>query len=300
MPPSNEVFLPYLEWEFMNKPVTITSVNDNPHLPKGEKRITVARNEDYQLNTMLEFNDLDFILNDSNEAPAGSFVKYFDATGSDYLAYHLFTLENCHVYGPKTTDNEERKSSMEAKIFITGLRAKTKQQGDINHLSEWCLNGPYTPIFSRSTVRKLSRSYAKERFEASDKKLESITIPNSPISYAMDYLLISAQDYKFVVAKVPEQIGPNWSSNIGIEYRTEWGKIPNSTEREEIIELLSFVFGRQLLSIGYTALLMIRMKIWSKAIVTILGGIVQNLIAQRVTFRPVILIFGTEGKQKRQ
>ena len=251
----NETILPYIEWEFMNKPITISSVNEHPRLPNGSKKIIVTRDEDYNLKAVLTFNDYNFIFpNPLNEPPAGSFIEYFDITGSDYLATYLFTLENCHIYSPKTSsDNEDRESSMEAKVYISGFRIKTKLKGDINHLTEWCLNGPYTPVFSRNTARKLGRSYAKERFEASDKKLESITITNSPSSHAMDYLLINAQDYKFVVAKVPEQLGPNWSSNIGIEYRTEWGKIPNSTEREEIIELLSFVFGRQLLPIGYSA-----------------------------------------------
>ena len=138
-------------------------------------------------------------------------------------------------------------------LFLSALKIKSNPKQEVVHFNEWCLNGPSTPVFSRNTIRKLNKIYTKERFENSDKKLESIMITNTPTSYAMDYLLVNGPDYKFIVAKVPESMGPSWSSNIGVEYKTEWGKIPSSAEREEIIELLSFVFGRQLLPIGYTA-----------------------------------------------
>ncbi|MCW3998737.1 MAG: hypothetical protein NWE93_00675 [Candidatus Bathyarchaeota archaeon] len=68
-----------------------------------------------------------------------------------------------------------------------------------------------------------------------------------------DFLFINTENAKFIIEKVPEGFGPNWSSNIGIEYKKAWGSIPDATLRAKICELCSFVFGRQLLNIGYTA-----------------------------------------------
>jgi hypothetical protein len=251
----SDVFLPYLEWEFMNKPLSITTVNDYERLPKGQKKITMARDDDYNLKAVLDFEDINFdALYNSNQPPAGSFIEYFEITGSDYKGAYLFTLEHSNVNGLEImSDNEEQRSSMKADLSFSGLRMKTKQAQEIVHLTEWCLNGPYAPVFSRNTNRKLSKVYTKERFESKDNKIESITKTNSPYSFTMDYLIVKTGDYQFVIEKVPKGIGPSWSSNIGVEYRTAWGKIPNPAEREEIIELLSFVFGRQLLPIGHTA-----------------------------------------------
>ena len=235
----------------MTKPLSITTVNEHVRLPKGQKKITVTRDEDYNLEATLEFDDFGF---QTIDAPAGTFIETFDITGSDYNDLHLFSLENCHIGGTKTIiDNEEKKSSMTATIGFSELIIKTKQKSEAACLSEWCLNGPYTPVFSRSTLRKLSRVYSKERFESKDNRIESLIKTNLAPSYSMDFLIVKTDDYQFVIEKVPEGIGPNWSSNIGIEYRTAWGKIPNPAEREEILEILSFLFGRQLLPIGYTA-----------------------------------------------
>jgi hypothetical protein len=253
VPLNNEMLFPELEWEFIPEPLIITKVDENERLPKGQKRITITRDIDYNLHGELEFwEDSDYgVSYFSNKIPAGTFIKYFEITGSNHSGSRHYTLENCSVSNVGMVIGES--APMKANLFLSELKIKSNPEQDIAHLSEWCLNGPFTPVFSRNTVRKISKSYSKERFEARDMKLESIMRTDAPTSYAMDHLLINTPYYKFVVAKVPEQLGPNWSSNIGIEYRTSWGKIPNSAEREEIIELLSFVFGRQLLPIGYTA-----------------------------------------------
>jgi hypothetical protein len=249
LPSSDETLLPDLEWELMTKPLTVTKVNDNERLPKGQKRIIITRDNDYNLHGELEFEDNDFGSSYfCNQSSPGTFIKYFEITGSNHSDSRQYTLENCYINPDGMVLGENK-----ANLFLSALKIKSNPEQEVVHFNEWCLNGPSTAVFSRSTIRKLNRIYTKERFENSDKKLESITITNTPTSYAMDYLLINALDYKFIVAKAPEHLGPIWSSNIGIEYRTEWGKVPNSAEREEIIELLSFVFGRQLLPIGYTA-----------------------------------------------
>jgi len=64
--------------------------------------------------------------------------------------------------------------------------------------------------------------------------------------------MVELEDYKFIVHKVPKGIGPEWSNNIGIEYRMEFGGIPNEDEREGISEIISFLFGKHLLKVGFS------------------------------------------------
>ena len=74
-------------------------------------------------------------------------------------------------------------------------------------------------------------------------------------SYSKDYLFIEfkleEKPIYFLIHKVPNEYGPDWSHNIGIEYRDEWG-IPELKERQKISEIVSFIFGRQLIKIGQT------------------------------------------------
>ena len=57
---SNETLLLYLEWELMTKPLTVTRVNDNACLPKGQKRIIITRDKNYNLQGKLQFEDDNF------------------------------------------------------------------------------------------------------------------------------------------------------------------------------------------------------------------------------------------------
>lgn len=255
MPQSDETLLPHLEWEFANRPISITTVNENEHerLPKGRKRILVSRDEDYNLNAILQFEDPDFIYKWHNSpSAAGSFVESFDVTGSDILE-HIYTLGYSYINtAEKRMDNVGEEFSGSANLGFYGLRMKTGNNNEVVHLTEWYLNGPRRHVFSRVTNRKLSKVFSRERLESKDNKLESIRVPGEASGFSVDFLRIKIDEYRFVIGKVPKGIGPEWSSNIGIEYRTDWGRIPNDVERRKILELCSFVFGRHLLLIGRT------------------------------------------------
>ncbi len=41
----------------LNKPISITNVEDNQNLPKERKKITIERDEDYNLKSTIEFED---------------------------------------------------------------------------------------------------------------------------------------------------------------------------------------------------------------------------------------------------
>lgn len=221
MPPNDELFLPYIEWEYMTNPLIITAVNEHERLPKGQKKITIARDSDYNLHAELEFQDADFGASYySNQPPPGTFIKYFEVTGSNYSGSRHYTLESCNVNNVGMVIGDvEHNSPMKADLFLSEFRMKTNPEHEVVHLSEWCLNGPYMPVFSRNTARKLSKAYSRERYQSKDNKIESISITNSPSSHASDFLIVQKCEYQYIIEKVPEQLGPKWSSNIGIEYR---------------------------------------------------------------------------------
>ena len=245
--------LPYLEWELLREPITISKVDDRIELPRGKKKIIISRDEDYNLKATLYFKDSTFRRDRrQSSAVAGSFPEGFDIQGS-YFDLRYYTLESCLIGGTTIHLIQEGQEILDkANLHFKGLKIGYKNENEGARLTEWYLNGPVDDVFCRGTDRKVIRNFFRERFASKENKIDSIKISRDAWSGKTDFLRIKAFDLQFLVTKVPKGIGPSWSSNIGIEYRKIWGRIPNKYEREKIEELCSFIFGRQLLSVGYT------------------------------------------------
>jgi len=54
----NEHLLPYIEWEVLGEPITFREVNDIQQLPKGDKAITIGRDEQYKLQVVLRSKEV--------------------------------------------------------------------------------------------------------------------------------------------------------------------------------------------------------------------------------------------------
>jgi len=243
--------LPYLEWEVLREPITISKVDDRTELPKGKKKIVINRDEDYNLRATLYFKD-STILSDRVPDVAGSFPETFNIQGSHSDLVH-YTLESCLIGETTIRKIQDGQESLDtAFLNFQGLRMRHDDEKEGTHLTEWYLNGPRDGVFCRVTDRKVLSSFFRERFASKEDKINSIKISRDALSVGVDFLRIKACDFQFLVTKVPNGIGPSWSSNIGIEYRKAWGQIPDMHEREKIEELCSFIFGRQLLPVGYT------------------------------------------------
>jgi hypothetical protein len=206
-----------LEWEVLRHPVTVSEVYDIRGFPKGRKKIVVERDERHKLNGRLYAGgDFRLFLKERSDAIAGSFPELFDIQGSDESGSKHYTLESC-IFGDVKISPTDAELSCEAGLKIRGFRVKYRTKAGRMWLTEWYINGP--------------RDYSGFR--------------NSP-------KVIKSNGLQFLVTGIPKTIGPDWSSNVRIEYRKDWGGIPDLDEREKISELCSFVFGRQLLLVGYT------------------------------------------------
>jgi len=244
--------LPYLEWEILREPITISEVDDRTELPKGKKKIEIHRDEDYNLRATLYFKDSAFEGHlRQTSAVAGSFAEKFDIQGS-YSDSVLYTLESCLIGDMAHQIQEGQESLDTVTLDLQGLKMKHKNEEEGTHLIEWYVNGPEDYVFCRVTNRKVMSSFFRERFASKEDKIDSIEIKRDAWSGGVDFLIVKTCDFQFLIVKVPKGIGPSWSSNIGIEYRKSWGRIPDMQEREKIEELCSFIFGRHLLSVGYT------------------------------------------------
>jgi hypothetical protein len=249
------------EWEVLREPITIPKVDDTKELPEGQKKIVINRDEHYKLRTVLSTKgDPEFFREETKNSVSGRFVKFFEITGSDRNNWRHYTLESCYIGGSRCRRGGGEEPLSEADLHIHGLRIKHKTETEGLWLTEWYINGPRDNfVFRNQTIRKMPRTFSRKRLlQAPEDKNENENIHSMEVSLKsksinpFDYLRIKACGNQFLIAQVPKEIGPDWSSNIGIEYRKEWGEIPDVEEREKIRELCSFVFGRQLLFVGYT------------------------------------------------
>ena len=246
--------LPYIEWEVLCEPITISKVDDIKELPEGEKRVLITRDEKYKLQAKLSTKDPSLFksFSEKKDIPGSFLDEYFDITGSDQQDLKYYTLESCYIDGVTLRIIEEE-PLCEANLHIKGVKIKQKTEAEGVWFTEWYINGPQNDVFRKSTRRKISKTFFRERLGNKGEKIHSMEVSGGIIgSSSLDFLRIKACENRFLITQVPKGIGPEWSSNIGIEYRKDWGLIPDVNEREKISEFCSFIFGRQFLSVGYT------------------------------------------------
>ena len=116
-------------------------------------------------------------------------------------------------------------------------------------IQDWFLSSNTDISFSRTTQRKEERHFQKARLEID---LEETTYISKGSGSSRDFLFVNTPSFNFIVAKVPEAFGPDWSFNLCIEYRNGFIRLPDEEERVAVKEFVSFIFGTQLLHIGST------------------------------------------------
>ena len=129
--------LPYLEWEVLHEPITISKVDDIKELPEGQKRIKVDRDERHKLRGILNLEgNYKLLLKEfhrSYVAPAGSFAKTFEIQGSDQRGFKCYTLKSCLISGVKISHKggEPKETTCEANLSLSGVKVeyKTKAEG---------------------------------------------------------------------------------------------------------------------------------------------------------------------------
>lgn len=228
-------------------------MEEHEELPKGQKIITITRNEDYHLKALLQFEDDNFIFSEGKRSTVpGTTIQRFTIIGSNEEGCK-YSLESSYVGNVNSSSGtSEKKLANTAEIGFHGVKMENSDKRQVEYLIEWCLNGPRDFVFSRVTQRNIKKTYNKDYLESKDSKFDSLQISLESSSFGVKNLIIKTNEVQFVIEKVPEDFGPTWSSNIAIKYKNSWGKIPDVTAREKILEICSFIFGRQLLPIGYS------------------------------------------------
>jgi len=263
--------LPYidsLEWEGLQKNYEIGKYGGikSRFLPQGSKTMEVHRDENYNVNGKLigdiinreDMVSLEFNLQQPKHKQIYNIYKISDIV-ADYEMNCLVT--NLIYRGSR--DGEK----FEAEFAIDFVRRDFHNTSKTSWLTEWFLNGKNIP-YGGSIHNKLMKKYEITMNEPSTPILGHSHELHQDFLFGLShkfsfesykdkgYLFVEFKDKTgadryFTIQSVPDNYGPSWSENIAIEYKKEWW-IPSPEERTQINEIVSFLIGRQLISVGFT------------------------------------------------
>ena len=164
-----------------------------------------------------------------------------------------YSLKECYI-----NKRSQFEDTYELEFSISSLSQvddyDSEEARETAWLTEWHLNGPRNIRYPRNTTRTVKTDYKRDRLSVATNYANFVGLHKESTTFDyifIEYQLDGEEKKCFIIHTVPEKLGPNWSNNIGIEYRAEWG-IPEAEEREIINEIVSFILGRQLINIGYS------------------------------------------------
>ena len=242
----------HIEWESWESRTEYELEGTYPWLPKGTRSISVERDDSYRLIARLHGVPEGPMALDKKGQP-GERVEVHELKGRDTMK-RLYVIEGAHVRGYSTTmRNTPRgpETTLEGRLGLNSIERRGSEKAT-STLIEWYINGPGRAIdWPRSTSRVGESKHERQRRG----------IDGEPVAFhggrgeehAHDFFFIDTPKAKLIVSKVPRAYGPDWSDNVAFEYRHEWG-IPGDETHTAIEELVSFILGKHLLSVGQTEL----------------------------------------------
>lgn len=250
----NTFYQSHREWEFFEN-IEITNISfENGHynLP-SECVIKIVRDSHFKLKAKIS----GLIENDKQLEPIkigtpGTVVEHENIYGYSLEGIFKYKIHGILIgnYTCSVISLEPQQIRFEADLLLDSVE-KFYYEPDKGYesIQDWFLSGKSEVFFSRATKRSVDRKYIKARMEVDPEEISGVTKASGS---ARDFLIIATDDFDVIVAKVPEDFGPSWSFNLCIEYRKTFKRLPVLEERTAIKELVSFVFGTQLLHIGST------------------------------------------------
>ncbi|WP_424353549.1 hypothetical protein [Methanosarcina mazei] len=241
-----------LEWEVLQKTLSIEKITPSTNIPRNSVHIVVSRNDSYQIRANLTALDKEVTIG-KRDIDKYSPVEPFTVEGYDQYNSRI-KLIDCYI-NKKSSCHSRGASNFETKLEIVPKEVTIENNlySEISWLSEWYLNGPTGVCFPRGTVRYQDKENKVFRKRSTVDISYDDAIEQSLFGKMdSDFAFIDSGSIKFLIARVPSNFGPSWSKNMCIEYRKDFGLIPSFEQRKAISEIVGFALGSQLLSVGFT------------------------------------------------
>lgn len=253
-------YLPKIEWDILQEELNldvdplqkVELITQGNNLYKDLlsnveiiKYIQIVRDENYEivLELCIEDDDLYFINN--------NFMPELIERVHIETKMAIFCLEGCNALNSHGSVKHYGSIEFKLRIGISKISKFHKnsiKEENSKYIKEWYINSSNNDLIFTRDVQRINK-YIKKR-NISKVKESDIEL-DLEWSDSTGSLFIELDDYSFIIEKVLDDFSPNWSKKLSIEYQEDL-KIPPSAIRQNIINILSFLFGRQLIKVGET------------------------------------------------
>jgi hypothetical protein len=168
---------------------------------------------------------------------------------AEIIRYRTITIHT----NPASATPTNPASNLAAQFVAQRVRLKLKSDTQVQSVREWYLNGPLTVSFMRGLVnRKKTSIYEHERNDRArvSDRYELLQYTQNGVGC----IFIDTGTYSFWIETVPHCFPPAWSHKLMIEYRSDWGGVPDPDARSRISDIVGYLLGRELISIGHSEL----------------------------------------------
>jgi len=240
--------LPKIEWEGLQTPWEVEDLEDSPVLPPGAERVELRRDERYGIQAKIVGTPEGSSLDLSAEAgEPGDIAPVYRVEGSSHHGGVRYELEHCVLGTISTRGTEELEADLKTHRV---RRSAPRGRAERAWLTEWYLNAhDGAMLYPRSVERELKETYRRKRAYPE----EEVVFEGHWSKSHGRYAYVETPGLGFAVERVPKGLGPKWCRSLAIEYREEWGGVPEEEIRASIANAVSFVMGRPLVGVGHTA-----------------------------------------------
>lgn len=245
--------MPYyeeIEWEILQNELIFKDsewVFEFPFKMTNIKEMKINREEFYNIsieicfidkklpNEIKQFEIIDFIKIKSKFSSEEYLIKTLNI--SEYTSYY----ENSNIF-------------LKISLSSTKIIFNPEISENVAWIKEWYLNGPNSKIiFPRATTYSKKEIYEKRLYNPVHELREGCEFKieiDKKSSTSRNYIFCKLNDAEnIIIGKTPNEMIPKWSTNISISYNSE-KYINNKKLRDDVENLVSFVFGRKLFKIA--------------------------------------------------
>ena len=248
------LIMPYyeeIEWELLQKERIFEDFEWTFELPfemMHIKKLKIYRDDFYNISLKIKCVVDENFFKEIGPLVMIKFIKIKSKFCSDeYLIEYLDVLKYTSFY-------ENSSIFLNISLSATKIMFNPNVNENIAWIKEWYLNGPSSKIiFPRTTEFSKKEIYEKELYnppqelnDGSKFKIET----NKIGSTSNNYIFCKLNDVEnIIIGRVPDEMAPDWSNNISINYNSE-KYVNNKSIRDNIENIVSFVFGKKLIKVA--------------------------------------------------
>lgn len=251
---NNETMIPFLEWELLDREITLITITEHGFLPGVISEGRLERDDDYNIKAVFTGTGKTGFPHPLQGGRLGEIIEGSTIVGLDESGYKVtLTGAISGGFSRKGPYLVEKVYKTKVPLYVDSVIREINggENEGKGWLSVWCLNGERPLLHARSTQRKLDAKKIRSRC-GSEPMEGTVSLPFPSSWDSSDYSLIKADKVVYVLSDVPNVFGPEWSDNIALEFPSGQEAFDNSELRKKVLSIVSYILGRRLIPVGYT------------------------------------------------